>query len=163
MSCPHRPPGERKPSCMATTLNAFVPAAGLGERLRPITDHVPKPLLPVLGRPLLAATLKRVAALPVNRVGINLHHKADAVAAWVEDAELAHPTRLVRDLGDIEAGGLPCRMQGVERRRRAGRPRRGHGHRRVGWRDAVRCHRDTRPRTFVIGLDVEAGPGPEPS
>ncbi len=69
---------------MVRRLNAFVPAAGLGERLRPITEHIPKPLLPVLGRSLLARTLERIAALPVDRIGLNLHHKADAIAAWVE-------------------------------------------------------------------------------
>lgn len=69
---------------MPTKLNAFVPAAGLGTRLRPITDHIPKPLLPVLGRPLLASALARVSALPVDDIGINLHHKREAITAWVD-------------------------------------------------------------------------------
>ncbi len=69
---------------MPTKLNAFVPAAGLGNRLRPITEHIPKPLLPVLGRPLLASALERVSALPVDGIGVNLHHKRETIAAWVE-------------------------------------------------------------------------------
>lgn len=69
---------------MSRSLNAFVLAAGLGERLRPITDYIPKPLLPVLGRSLLSRTLERITALPVRRIGLNLHHKADAIAVWVE-------------------------------------------------------------------------------
>jgi NDP-sugar pyrophosphorylase family protein/aminoglycoside/choline kinase family phosphotransferase len=71
---------------MLTRLNAFVPAAGLGERLLPMTAHIAKPLLPVLGRPLLSSALERVSALPVERIGINLHHKGEAITAWVEDS-----------------------------------------------------------------------------
>lgn len=69
---------------MSRKLNAFVPAAGRGERLRPITDYIPKPLLPVRGCPLLSRALERVSALPVERIGVNLHHKAEALAAWLQ-------------------------------------------------------------------------------
>ncbi|HSQ78695.1 MAG TPA: sugar phosphate nucleotidyltransferase, partial [Nitrospirota bacterium] len=44
-------------------LNIFLPAAGLGERLRPVTNHLPKPLLPVLGRPLIEIILERLTAV----------------------------------------------------------------------------------------------------
>ena len=69
---------------MSITLNAFVPAAGMGERLRPITGHIPKPLLPVLGRSLLSRTLDRVLTLSVGRIALNLHHKGKVIASWVE-------------------------------------------------------------------------------
>jgi len=67
-------------------LNAFVPAAGIGERLRPITGHIPKPLLPVLGHSLLSRTLERVSELNVGHIGVNLHHKPDLIASWLENS-----------------------------------------------------------------------------
>ncbi len=69
---------------MSPNLNAFVPAAGVGERLRPITLHTPKPLLPVLGKPLLSRTLDRLSALGVDRIGLNLFYKPDAIVSWVK-------------------------------------------------------------------------------
>jgi NDP-sugar pyrophosphorylase family protein/aminoglycoside/choline kinase family phosphotransferase len=60
----------------------FLPAAGFGERLRPATNHLPKPLLPILGTPIIEGILKRLAAVCDGRIGINLHWKADLLRAW---------------------------------------------------------------------------------
>lgn len=56
---------------------AFVLCAGRGNRLRPLTDQVPKPLVPVCGVALVEFTLARVAALGVERIVINTHHLAE--------------------------------------------------------------------------------------
>jgi len=56
-------------------------AAGRGERLRPLTATIPKPLLPVAGRPLAAWTLERLAAAGVERAALNLHHLGEAIRA----------------------------------------------------------------------------------
>jgi NDP-sugar pyrophosphorylase family protein/aminoglycoside/choline kinase family phosphotransferase len=69
---------------MDKTLNVFILAAGLGERLMPITEHIPKPLLPILGKPVLQIILERVSALPANKIGINLYHKKDTIERWVK-------------------------------------------------------------------------------
>jgi NDP-sugar pyrophosphorylase family protein/aminoglycoside/choline kinase family phosphotransferase len=69
---------------VSSTLNAFVLAAGMGERLRPFTMHLPKPLLPIRGQHLLSRTLDRVSALGVDRIGMNLFHKPEAITAWLE-------------------------------------------------------------------------------
>ena len=66
-------------------LRAVVLAAGLGTRLRPLTAGVPKPLLPVLGKPLIAWTLERLAAVGVEATAINLHHRADAIPGALGD------------------------------------------------------------------------------
>lgn len=58
----------------AGRLRALVLAAGLGTRLRPLTDVVPKPLLPVAGLPLLGHTLQQLAAAGCQAAAINLHH-----------------------------------------------------------------------------------------
>lgn len=63
---------------------AFILAAGLGTRMRPLTEAIPKPLLPVAGRPLLGLLLDRLAGWGVERVGINGHHLAGEVAGFVE-------------------------------------------------------------------------------
>ncbi len=54
-------------------------AAGRGERLRPLTQEVPKPLLPVAGRPLAAWTLDRLAAIGCDAAALNLHHLGGAI------------------------------------------------------------------------------------
>jgi MurNAc alpha-1-phosphate uridylyltransferase len=65
-------------------LTVFLPAAGLGERLRPVTNHLPKPLLPVLGTPIIERILGRLGAVSDGQIGINLHWKADLLRAWAE-------------------------------------------------------------------------------
>ncbi len=58
-------------------------AAGLGTRLRPLTDRTPKPLLPVGGVPLLERVARRLVAAGADRLIINVHHHADQIAAYV--------------------------------------------------------------------------------
>lgn len=60
-------------------------AAGRGTRLRPLTHHLPKPLVPLAGRPLLSYALDALARLEVDAVGINAYHLADAVPAGLAD------------------------------------------------------------------------------
>ena len=69
----------------APRLRAVVLAAGHGTRLRPLTSGRPKPLLPILGRPLLAETLERLAGAGVEATAINLHHLADAIPEALGD------------------------------------------------------------------------------
>src|SRR5215467_9896611 len=60
----------------------FLPAAGFGERLRPVTNHLPKPLLPVLGTPIIERILTNLTAVCDGEIGINLHWKAELLRAW---------------------------------------------------------------------------------
>jgi mannose-1-phosphate guanylyltransferase len=60
-------------------------AAGMGTRLSPITDHLPKPLVPVANRPALEHLLSRLPSAGVTEVAINLHHYGDAVRAAFGD------------------------------------------------------------------------------
>jgi N-acetyl-alpha-D-muramate 1-phosphate uridylyltransferase len=62
---------------------AMVLAAGLGTRLHPLTDHMPKPLVPVGGKRLLDHVLDRLADAGVERAVVNVHHMADQIEAHV--------------------------------------------------------------------------------
>ena len=57
--------------------HALIFAAGLGERMRPLTDHTPKPLLEVSGKPLIVWHLEKLAAAGVHYVVINTSHLAE--------------------------------------------------------------------------------------
>lgn len=69
-------------------MKAVVLAAGLGTRLRPLTDTWPKPAVPLLGQPLLRYTLTVLAGAGVTEVGVNTHH-LPAVMARVAEEETA--------------------------------------------------------------------------
>ena len=60
---------------------AMVFAAGLGIRMRPITDQLPKPLVKVGGRPLIDYCLDRLAENGVERAVVNVHWRADQIEA----------------------------------------------------------------------------------
>ncbi|WP_157014289.1 nucleotidyltransferase family protein [Mesorhizobium xinjiangense] len=62
---------------------AMVLAAGRGLRMRPITETLPKPLVPVAGRPLIDWGLDSLAAAGVARAVVNVHHLGEQVAAHV--------------------------------------------------------------------------------
>lgn len=68
-------------------------AAGRGERMRPLTDTCPKPLLPVAGRPLVVWHLQRLAAAGFNDVVINLSWLGEQIAAALGDGS-AHGVRI---------------------------------------------------------------------
>jgi MurNAc alpha-1-phosphate uridylyltransferase len=64
---------------MNTPRNAMVLAAGLGARMRPLTDTLPKPLVEVAGRALIDRVLDRLADAGVERAVVNVHHFAEQI------------------------------------------------------------------------------------
>ncbi|NNL66116.1 MAG: nucleotidyltransferase family protein, partial [Myxococcales bacterium] len=66
-------------------------AAGLGLRMRPLSDHRAKPALPVLGRPVISLLLELLARCGVREVLINLHHLPSSIRDAVE---ADHPAAL---------------------------------------------------------------------
>lgn len=65
----------------AAPKSAMILAAGLGKRLRPITDSMPKPLVQVAGQPLISHAIDRLQAFGVERVVVNLHYKPAMIEA----------------------------------------------------------------------------------
>jgi mannose-1-phosphate guanylyltransferase len=60
-------------------VKAFLLAAGIGSRLRPLTDTTPKCMIPIDGRPMLDIWLEALAGVGVREVLVNVHHLAEAV------------------------------------------------------------------------------------
>src|SRR5207302_6516209 len=65
-------------------MKAMVFAAGLGTRLRPLTDDRPKALVEVGGRTLLEITLRRLQHFGVHEVIVNVHHFADKIVDYLK-------------------------------------------------------------------------------
>jgi NDP-sugar pyrophosphorylase family protein len=66
-------------------MKAMILAAGLGTRLRPLTDHRPKALVEVAGCTLLEITLRRLRQFGVREVIVNVHHFADMVVGYLKN------------------------------------------------------------------------------
>jgi MurNAc alpha-1-phosphate uridylyltransferase len=78
-----------------TPRNAMVLAAGMGTRMHPLTDNMPKPLVKVAGKPLIDHVLDRLAAAGVARAVINVHHFAEQIQRHL--AARARPQIVISD------------------------------------------------------------------
>lgn len=68
-------------------MKAMIFAAGLGTRLKPITDTLPKALVPVCGRPLIEHVSRKLMASGIDEAVVNVHHFADKIEAWMQEQE----------------------------------------------------------------------------
>lgn len=85
---------------------AFLLGAGLGTRLRPLTERCPKPLLPLGGRPMLCRAMDALLALGVERFIVNTHHAAEVYAeAFPRGDYRGAPVSLVHEPVLLETGG----------------------------------------------------------
>lgn len=84
---------------------AMVLAAGLGTRLRPLSDELPKPLVPVGDRPALAHVVGRLAAWGASPVVLNTHHRAEDFAGVRFDVpvRVSHEPRILGTAGGVQA------------------------------------------------------------
>jgi MurNAc alpha-1-phosphate uridylyltransferase len=82
---------------------AMILAAGRGERMRPLTDTMPKPLLPVAGRSLLERSLDRLIAHGVTNIVVNVHHLGQQIADRIKDrARIVYEERLLETGGSVK-------------------------------------------------------------
>jgi len=82
-------------------VRALLLAAGLGTRLRPLTDTMPKCLVPIKGQPLLGLWLERLTQARIGPFLINTHYLAEQVETFIETSPYRDQVRLV-DERDLE-------------------------------------------------------------
>ncbi|HAG50120.1 MAG TPA: hypothetical protein DCL42_02110 [Deltaproteobacteria bacterium] len=97
---PSRNGGDKAPSL----LTGFILAAGLGERLRPITNLIPKPLLPILGRPVLEMIIEKVSPF-ASAIGINLHHKKELISEYINNSAFKNRITIFYEEPILGTGG----------------------------------------------------------
>ena len=85
---------------------AFVLGAGLGTRLRPLTDELPKPLVPVFGKPLITFAFDHLLAAGVRRFVVNTHHLPELFRDSLGNGTYRScPLSLVHEPVLLETGG----------------------------------------------------------
>src|SRR5689334_6836354 len=87
------------PRMSVTPTKAMVLAAGLGLRMRPLTDHMPKPLVRVAGQPLLDHVLDKLAGAGVSEAVVNVHYLPDQIIQHT--ASRARPRVIISDERDV--------------------------------------------------------------
>lgn len=75
----------------------MVLAAGQGERMRPLTERMPKPLVPLAGRPLIDHVLDRLARANVETAVVNVHYLADLLEAHLRQRRERQPNIVISD------------------------------------------------------------------
>ena len=85
---------------------AMILAAGLGTRLKPLTDTMPKALVPVGGRPLLDINIRRLMAQGYDRFVVNIHHFAQQIIDYVKEQDYAPLVHFSDETAELlETGG----------------------------------------------------------
>lgn len=88
-------------------MKAILLAAGFGSRLAPLTDNIPKCLVPINGKPLLGIWIDKLIALGVSEILINTHYLSNQVSAYIEShpykghITLTHETTLLGTAGTL--------------------------------------------------------------
>lgn len=80
-------------------MRALVMSAGLGTRLRPLTDHCPKPLVPVNGKPMIEYVLELIAEHGAKEALVNIHYLPEQMRAFVKrwNGEKKSPKLFIQD------------------------------------------------------------------
>jgi len=87
-------------------MHAMILAAGRGERMRPLTDHIPKPLLEVAGKPLIVHHIERLVASGIPSIVINHAHLGERIEEALGDGlRWGAKIRYSRELSALETGG----------------------------------------------------------
>ena len=80
-------------------------AAGFGKRMRPMTDHVPKPLISFCGKPLIEGVIERAQACGFRKFVVNSHYHADKLHAYLQNRPDARLFQISHEPHLLETGG----------------------------------------------------------
>jgi NDP-sugar pyrophosphorylase family protein len=80
-------------------------AAGVGSRLRPLTDRVPKALIEIGGRPLLELVLERLMRVGVDAAVVNVHHEPNQIETFLKSGRIGIPVAVSREPELLDTGG----------------------------------------------------------
>jgi NDP-sugar pyrophosphorylase family protein len=86
-------------------MKAMILAAGLGTRLRPLTDDRPKALVTIAGRTLLEITLSRLRSFGVTDVIVNVHHHAEMIVDYLKAHDFGMRIEVSRERELLDTGG----------------------------------------------------------
>ena len=88
-------------------MKAMIFAAGLGTRLKPLTDHMPKALVPVAGKPMLEHVILKLKNAGFNEIVINVHHFANQIIDFLKEKDNFGITVHISDETDclLDTGG----------------------------------------------------------
>jgi mannose-1-phosphate guanylyltransferase len=76
-------------------MNALILAAGFGTRLKPLTNKIPKCLVPIKGIPLLELWLEQLSSLKVNKILLNTHYLSDQVSCFISDSKYCNICKVI--------------------------------------------------------------------
>ena len=78
-------------------MKAILLAAGFGTRLRPITNKIPKCLVPIAGKPLLEYWLQNLKNAGITKILINTHYLSDMVKAFIKESKYSHIVEIINE------------------------------------------------------------------
>jgi NDP-sugar pyrophosphorylase family protein len=86
-------------------MKGFILAAGYGNRLRPLTDSIPKPLVSVWGRPMIENVILKLEGYGINKIGINLFHLGDKIENFIRTKKFNSEFKFFYEKRLLDTGG----------------------------------------------------------
>lgn len=82
---------------------AFILAAGLGNRMRPLTDHQPKPMVKVNGKPIIGYAIESLRHLGIKKIVANIHYQAQVIESYLkmQNVDISYEPTLLDTGGGI--------------------------------------------------------------
>ena len=84
---------------------AFILAAGLGTRLKPLTENLPKALVPFKGKPMIENVISKLNRAGINDILINTHHRADKMEEYFANRSGNENITLIHEAQILGTGG----------------------------------------------------------